>query len=434
MCGQVRLAIRKRNRFLKLHNRNPTLTTWERYRAQRNRTTSLIRKAKNSYYEKLNADLCDQSISSKKWWGLVKQVYDNNNKSLFSSALMENGVLITDSLDKARIFNEFFATQTNLDGADNIPPDIESFQSSIYISNIVASAQEVYSLMKNVDITKACGHDGVGNKIIQLCCEGFCEFFTNFINLSFALGKFPFQWKLANVIPLFKKDDRQLKNNYRPVSLLPSLSKICEKIVFARLYDFLLDIGFLYKYQSGFRPGDSTINQLIYIIHQIYLAFESGKEVRVVFLDISKAFDKVWHAGLLKKLEALGVRDPLLSWIESYLFNRKQRVVVEGQSSEWANINAGVPQGSVLGPLLFLIYINDLTNELISNPFIYADDTMLFEVVENVDVSAANLNDDLNRISHWSNKWLVTMNPSKCRSLVFSLKRVKKELNQFFAL
>ena len=193
-----------------------------------------------------------------------------------------------------------------------------------------------------------------------------------------------------------------MKNNYRPVSLLPSLSKICEKIVFARLYDLLLDIVFLYKYQSSFRPGDSTINQLIYIIHQIYLAFESGKEVRVVFLDISKAFDKVWHAGLLKKLEALGVRDPLLSWIESYLFNRKQRIVVEGQSSEWANINAGVAQGPVLGPLLFLIYINDLTDELISNPFIYADDTMLFEVVENADVLAANLNDDLKRISHWS--------------------------------
>ena len=112
---------------------------------------------------------------------------------------------------------------------------------------------------------------------------------------------------------------RKMKNNYRPVSLLPSLSKICEKIVFARLYDFLLHIGFLYKYQSGFRPGGSTINQLIYIIHQIYFVFESGKEVRVVFLDISKAFDRVWHAGLLKKLEALGVRDPLLSWIESYL-------------------------------------------------------------------------------------------------------------------
>ena len=132
------------------------------------------------------------------------------------------------------------------------------------------------------------------------------------------------------------------------------------------------------------------------------MVFESGKEVRVVFLDISKAFDKVWHAGLLKKLEALGVGDPLLSWIESYLLNRKQRVVVEGQSSERANIHAGVPQGSVHGQLLFFIYIyiNDLTDELISNTFIYADDTMLFEVVENADVSAANLNGDLTRISH----------------------------------
>ena len=155
------------------------------------------------------------------------------------------------------------------------------------------------------------------------------------------------------------------------------------------------------------------------------MAFESGKEVRVVFLEKSKAFDKFWHAGLLKKLEALGVRHPLLSWIQSYLSNRKQQVIIEGQSSEWVNINAGVPQGSVLGLPLFLIYINDLTDELSSNPFIYADDTMLFEIVNNADASAANLNGDLNRISDWSSKWQVTMNPSKCRSLVFSLKRVK---------
>jgi hypothetical protein len=115
--------------------------------------------------------------------------------------------------------------------------------------------------MKNVDKSKVCGHEGVGNKIISICCGGFHRFFTILINLSFKLGKFPYQWKLANIIPIFKKENRQHKANYRPVSLLPSFSKICKKTVFTHLYIFLLDIGFLYKYQSGFRPGDSTVNQ-----------------------------------------------------------------------------------------------------------------------------------------------------------------------------
>jgi hypothetical protein len=140
-------------------------------------------------------------------------------------------------------------------------------------------------------------------------------------------------------------------------------------------------------------------------------------------LDISKAFDRVWHAGLLKKLEAIGIRNPLLQWFESYLENRIQRVVIEGQSSEWEKFGSGVPQGSVLGPLLFLIYINDLTNDLKSCPFIFADDTTLFEVVDNPINSAQLLNKDLNKISQWSDQWLVTMNPSKTRSMTFSKKR-----------
>ena len=115
----------------------------------------------------------------------------------------------------------------------------------------------------------------------------------------------------------------------------------------------MLEIHFLNPFQSGFRPGDSTVNQLVFIVHKIYEALEEGKEVRMVFLDISKAFDKVWHKGLLRRLESLGVRDPLLKWIKSYLSKRKQRVIIDGQSSDWMQIEAGVPQGSVLGPLLF---------------------------------------------------------------------------------
>ena len=126
--------------------------------------------------------------------------------------------------------------------------------------------EEIFKLMKSVDVTKASGCDGFGNRIVKLCAEGLCPSFTKLINRSFVLGKYHSPWKLANVIPLHKKENRQFKTNYRPVSLLPCLSKLCEKVVFKRLYDYLIEINFLYRFQSGFRPGDSTVNQLLYFI------------------------------------------------------------------------------------------------------------------------------------------------------------------------
>ena len=140
-------------------------------------------------------------------------------------------------------------------------------------------------------------------------------------------------------------------------------------------------------------------------------------------MDIGKAFDRVWHAGLLKKLEALGIRNPLLQWVESYLQNRKQRVVIDGQSSEWKKMSSGVPQGSVLGPILFLICINDITDDLATNPCIYADDTTLLEVVSDPVISTDRLSNDLLKISEWSDRWLMTINPS----MVFSNKKVKHD-------
>ena len=143
----------------------------------------------------------------------------------------------------------------------------------------------------------------------------------------------------------------------------------------------------------------------------------------MVFLDISKAFDKVWHKGLLYKLKCLGIKESLLSWFHSYLSHRQQRVIIDGQNSSWVYINAGVPQGSVLEPLLFLIYINDINNNLLSNCFLYADDTSLFDVVDDPVISAEKINNDLNFINQWCNQWLMNMNPSKCESITFSAKQ-----------
>ena len=171
--------------------------------------------------------------------------------------------------------------------------------------------------MKGVDTSKACGYDGIGNRIIKMCSDGFHVYFTRFINMSFSLGQFPSEWKLANVIPIFKNDNRQLKVNYCPVSLLASSSKICEKIVF--IYFFWYRLVF-------FINSSLVLGQVIQQSTNWFSLY--NREVRAVFLDISKAFE-VWHAGLLSKFKALGVQPPLLQWFESYLPHRKQRVVIE---------------------------------------------------------------------------------------------------------
>ena len=190
-------------------------------------------------------------------------------------------------------------------------------------------------------------------------------------------------WKLANVTPIFKKEDKQLVKNYRPISLLPICGKMFEKLTFNSLYLYLNSNNLITPNQSGFRPGDSCSNQLLFLINEIHKAFEDPKslEVRAVFLDISKAFDKVWHDGLLFKLKQNGVSGKLLKFFESYLHNRKQRVSLNGFNSDYAEIESGVPQGSVLGPLLFLVYINDLEKNIKSNVKFFADETMLYSIV-----------------------------------------------------
>ena len=161
------------------------------------------------------------------------------------------------------------------------------------------------------------------------------------------------------------------------------------------MFSFLVENNFISQNQSGFKPGDSCINQLLSITHEIYKSFDDGWDVRGVFLDISKAFDKVWHQGVILKLKQNGISGNLLKIIEDFLSNRYQRVVLNGQYSNWAGVNAGVPQGSILGPLLFLIYINDLSTGLSSNLRLFADDTSLLSVVHDRNTSPNELNNDL---------------------------------------
>ena len=238
--------------------------------------------------------------------------------------------------------------------------------------------------------------------------------------------KFPIEWKKTNVVPIHEKNDKQCIRNYRPVSLLPICSKIFEILLFNELYKFFNENDLLSSYQSGFRSGDPCINQFLSITHEIYHSFDNDLEVRGVFLDISKAFDKVWHEGQILKLSRNDISGSLLYLLNFFLKYRKQRVVLNGQNSSWKGITSGVPQGSILGPLLFLIYyINDLLDGLSSNCKLIADNTSFFSVVHDVTISSSELNSDLAKIIEWAFKWKMSFNPDSSKpaqKVIFSRK------------
>ena len=188
------------------------------------------------------------------------------------------------------------------------------------------------------------------------------------------------------------------------------------------IYNYVIDNNLITPFQSGFTCNASITNRLLYLYHSLCEAVDSGKEVRVVFCDISKAFDRVWHRVLLFKLSSVGIKGKMLQWLSSYLSNRTQRVVLNGQNSEWVSVKAGVPQGSILGPLLFVLYINDIVNRIETNIRLFADDTSLFIIVDTPERAAGSLNSDLQEINQWATEWLVDFNPSKTFTMTVSRK------------
>ena len=393
-------------------------TDWDNYTRARTEYKIGLDNAESNYRKSLASSLSSNK-NSKSWWNTVKWLLGKSGESTYPH-LNDSGREVYDSKEKAKIFNDFFLSHSNIDDSNIRLPDAE-FECNL--DKIVASENEVHDLLTCIDTSKATGPDGISPKLLHEAGVTIVPSLTKLINLSLTKCKIPKGWKLANVIPLYKKGDKHNTNNYRPVSLLSCVSKILERIVFKHLYNYIRDKKLLSKDQSGFQTGDSTVNQLSYLYHFLGKALDEKKDVHIVFCDISKAFDRVCHKGLIYKLKKFGIGGLLLLWFIDYLHDRHQRVIIKGQESAHGVIKAGVPQGSILGPLLFLIYINDITLVTQAKMKLFADDTSIYIDFDDAVSASTTLNDDMIAIQNWADQWLVKFSPPKTKLLTCTYKK-----------
>ena len=421
MHNKIRTLIRQRKRLYRKAKQNDNATDWLNFRKKRNEVVAEIRKAKNDYNEKMAEKINNAHAKPYEWWKLIKEI-EGNTKVQGYPPIIQNDTVYAKNVDKAELFNHYFSEQATVDDS-NVELPIEGNQeTSIFLESLHILPSEVSDILRNLDPTKACGPDLIHSKVLRQTYQVLSEPLSLLFNKCLDQGVFPDEWKKANVIPVHKKDNKSTVSNYRPISLLNILGKVFEKCVHKHVYSFLVSNNKISSLQSGFTQNDSTVFQLTDIYNTFCSAIDCGKEVRVVFCDISKAFDRVWHKGLIYKLKRVGIRGTLLNWFNNYLSNRKQRVVINSEHSNWTDITAGVPQGSILGPMLFLVFINDIVENIHSTVRLFADDTSMYIIVDNPDTAAEVLNNDLEQIHEWSKMWLVKFNAAKTESMILSRK------------
>ena len=378
------------------------------YKSYRNTLTKLLRHAERKHYH----DLLEEHKSDlKASWKILKTVINKGTKGKLPKLFRDGEKEVTNPKDIADRFNKFFTNigptlAKSIPKSSSLPQKYlnEKIKESVLFSPVLENeVKNILMLLKN----SAAGWDGFDAQIIKQIKDFIISPFTHICNLSITTGVFPRQMKIANIVPIYKSGDNTLFNNYRPVSVLPLFSKILERIVYNRLIEFFNKHSVLYDYQFGFRKLYSTHMALITLIDKLSNALDEGSKVVGIFLDFSKAFDTIDHDILLLKLEHYGVRGLALGWFKNYLNSRFQYVMYNGIKSYQSQVTCGVPRGSILGPLLFLIYVNDL-HKVVKNAFLllFADDSNLFYTGNDMVDITEKINDDLQHLTEWlaSNK------------------------------
>ena len=403
-----------KNRLRKQYKRSQSDADCKAFKDYRKSMRQAISDKKRSFFV---ADPCDDHTSSieKKFWSHVKS---NTKCSRIPESVHFKGRFRSGSKDKCDMFNKFFSDQFTDKSSYNIPVD---FGRAEY--DFIISPSMVYKFLLRVQPSKAPGPDGISGHILKYCAPSLGHPLAILFNKSYYTGCLPEDWKLANVVPVHKKGRKDDVENYRPVSLTSLVMKIFEKCLRYKIFDICENK--ISPFQHGFLPGRSCTTQMTLFTENLSLNLNSKLQTDAIYFDFAKAFDSVNHDVLLHKLKYIyKIEGYLLNFIINYLKCRKQRVTVEGNFSSDTDVNSGVPQGSIIGPLLFVLFINDIPDGLSVGTHIlmYADDTKIWRVIHNSE-DQLKLQHDIDILYNWSIRNKIRFHPHKCKILTVTLKR-----------
>lgn len=434
--ADINQAINSRDKLLKKARKSKSEADYNAFKKAKNIVTQQIRSAKQAYFKD---KVIENKNNPRKLWNLIKCLSKNSEVNETGiSYLIEDGKNISDKQTIAEILNTFFIEQPKDLIADFGPRTIfqtmtETGQSSKFDIPPISQTR-VNELLLSIPSHKATGNDGISIKLLKIAAPAISPSLTKLLNHCLSSLSFPSVWKIARVTPVFKKNGGKYdKHNYRPISVLPVLSKLLEKHICEHLYSYLKTNGLLHRLQSGFRKSFSTETALLRIVDQMLLDLDKDNVTGLVFVDYKKAFDLIDHDLLLLKLKSLGVGEDLLPIFRDYLSGRTQYVDIDGHYSTKRAVSLGVPQGSILGPVLFLIFINDLPTVIQHSMVdIYADDTTI-SYSSNFKTAAGDISNclqkNVNETMEWSAENRMVLNDSKTKVMLVTGKRLVKRMD-----